>query len=142
MCLTKIAEFLADVAAVVGAGISVVVYRRTVNKERRLETLAAFSEIRRNFERETIHMTEDEKKKYLRELEYFCVGINRKVYDLKTLRRMAGRRLYGQYCRQGGLKDFISERREKATGSGSWKEYEIVMKKLEKYYRRHPKEEE
>lgn len=124
-----IIETVANVFVIIGAIISVCTYRHSVRKEARLSTMKAYSKIRSKYLDE---ISKKEIKGYLREMEFFCLGINNKVYDFKTLRRMSGRRLYKQY--QNQIKPYIELRRTKDTAKNSWYEYERVMRKLECYY--------
>ena len=132
MCIVQIIEVLADVAAVLGAIISVGVFKHSVKKERQILTLEIYSKIREKHSLEIFEMSEEEKLNYLKDLEYFCVGVNSGIYDFKALQKMSGKRLYSQYVNE--LKDYVNLRREKRDAKEIWCEYEKVMQQLECHY--------
>lgn len=130
----EIVSFLADLAAVAGALVSVGVYYDTVNRDRKISTIAKYSELREKFPANIEDLDEDGKLAYLKELEFFCTGINERVYDLRILRKMCGKRLIRQY--DSVMKDFVEERRRVSqTASRAWTEYEATILHLKKYYK-------
>lgn len=130
----EIVSFLADLAAVAGALVSVGVYYDTVNRDRKISTIAKYSELREKFPANIEDLDEDGKLAYLKELEFFCTGINERVYDLRILRKMCGKRLIRQY--DSVMKDFVEERRRVSqTASRAWTEYETTILHLKKYYK-------
>ncbi|MBQ1216969.1 MAG: hypothetical protein IIX85_03315, partial [Clostridia bacterium] len=121
----EIVSFLADLAAVAGALVSVAVYYDTVNRDRKISTIAKYSELREKFPANIEDLDEEGKLAYLKELEFFCTGINERVYDLRILRKMCGKRLIRQY--DSVMKDFVEERRRVSqTASRAWTEYETT----------------
>ncbi len=125
-------EVITSIASVAGAVISVWVFCHSVNRERQILTIKAISGFREKHQLETFNMTDAEKKEYLKDIEYLCIGINNKIYDFKMLRKMCGKRLLSQYKNE--MKDFVKIRREKCGTDEIWSEYEKVMKKLEHHY--------
>lgn len=130
--MSEIYEVITSIASVAGAGISVGVFCRTIKRERRILTIKAISGFREKHQLETFNMTDAEKKEYLKDIEYICIGINNKIYDFKILQKMCGKRLLSQY--QNGMEDFVKLRREIRDTDEIWNEYEKVMKKLECHY--------
>lgn len=125
----KFFDLLADLAAVVGAVVTVFVFRHGVKRERKILTIDEYSRIRSDH---SGIVTDDEKLDYLKDMEFFCVGINSGIYDFKILQKMSGRRLLSLY--QDEMKDFIIYRRESQNEKDAWCEYETVMRCLECHY--------
>ena len=124
-------EVCANIAAVAGAIISVAVYRHAVKRERKINTIREYVRIRNQFPYEKI--PENQLKPYLREMEFFCTGINEGLYDFGVLRKMSGRRLLSQY--NNYMREYISDRRTRIGASSvSWVEYEKVMGRLQCRY--------
>lgn len=123
-----------DISQIVSAGAaiasfvgSVIVYKMSLGRERRLDTLRTLSELRMRYP--TVEgMCKGDKLDYLQELEFFATGVNNKIYDIKIVKRMSKSRLTTQYNLY--LKKFIEERREKKN-STSYIEYEKMIQKLE-----------
>lgn len=123
-----------DISQIVSAGAaiasfvgSVIVYKMSLGRERRLDTLRTLSELRMRYP--TVEgMCKSDKLDYLQELEFFATGVNNKIYDIKIVKRMSKSRLTTQYNLY--LKKFIEERREKKN-STSYIEYEKMIQKLE-----------
>lgn len=80
--ILQVCEIISSIAAVVAIIISVMFYINGLNRERRIYTLKVFSEIRKKYPNSNA-LNENEKKRYLSELEYFATGINEKIYDIK-----------------------------------------------------------
>lgn len=94
---------IVDIAQIVSAGVavlsfagSVIVYRRTLNRERKLDTIKMLSEIRMKYPK-IFGLSYKAKKKYIKELEFFATGVNQKIYDIKIVSKMSGSRLIYQY---------------------------------------------
>ena len=124
-------EIAANIAAVVGAIISVFVYRGTVNREKRILTIENFSKIRDKYPQELYGSNERIKLDYLRDMEFFCLGVNQNIYSFDIMQKMSGKRLLAQY--ECYMKEFISERRANHSET-IWIEYEKTMNRLYKYY--------
>lgn len=132
MCFEYVIRISADIAAVVGAFITVFIFRRNVKRERKILTIKAFSEFRNKFPLNTKQMSLKKKKEYLREIEFLCVGINNGVYDFKILQKMSGRRLLSQY--DNGMGNFVALRCQRTGKDDDWCEYKKVIIKLRKHY--------
>ncbi len=132
MCIAQTFEIIASVATVAGAVISVCVFNHSVKRERRILTIDNFSKFREKYPLEISAMTDIEKIDYLRDIEYFCIGVNNKIYDFKILQKMSGKRLLGQYQKE--MKVFLENRREIQDTDKIWNEYEKVMQRLECHY--------
>ena len=130
----EIISFLADLAAVVGALISVLVYYDTVNRDRKAATIDHYAELRDKYPQLIEDFTEEQKLAYLKDLEFFCTGINEGIYDLHVLKRLCGKRLIRQY--DNVMRAYVEQRRQKsATGNKAWVEYEKTILRLKKFYR-------
>lgn len=129
MNVTVVIELIGNIAAVIGAIISVSVYGNTVKREKKILTIETFSKIREKYKKE---ISENDRTKFLKEMEFFCVGINEGIYDINIIKKMSGKLLLEQY---DGMKPYIKER--KATHQDPecyWCEYEKVMQKLQCMY--------
>lgn len=121
---------------VLAAGIAVLTYIDTVGRESKLETIREFSRIRSQFPdlssaSGTERDSDTERTEYLKEMERFCTGINLGLYDINTLKKMAGSMLTTQY--NDYMKDLIESKREntrKAKAENIYSEYEAVIQKL------------
>ena len=128
---------IVDIAQIVSAGVavlsfagSVIVYRRTLNKERKLDTIKMLSEIRMKYPK-IFGLSYEAKKKYIKELEFFATGVNQKIYDIKIVSKMSGSRLIYQYEKY--LKKIIKRIRKGKEDSKTYIEYEKMINKLKKY---------
>ena len=133
VCICKICNFLLKYSPVIGSIISVFVFAYNVTREKRILTIKEFSKIRNCYREDVSRMEDDQKIDYLRDLEFFCLGINKGIYNFQIFRKMSGKRLYIQYDEQ--LKPFIKVRRDLHKENNYYCEYEKVMKKLSKYYK-------
>lgn len=131
MGLEKISPIVSALAAVIAIVVSVCIYWHGLKREIRLETIKALSEIRKKYFN-TKNMDNEQKLRYLNELEYFSVGVNQKIYDFKIVRKMSGHRLNKQY--HSWMESFIQERRTKFDHghSSAYQELERMMKKIDK----------
>lgn len=126
---TTVFEIFGNIAAVIGAIISVAVYSHTVKREKKLLTIDTFSKIREKYHKE---IPENERMKFLKEMEFFCVGINEGIYDINIIKKMSGKLLLEQYDE---MKPYIKERRTVLQNSECyWCEYEKAMRKLQCMY--------
>ena len=128
---------IADIAQIVSAGVavlsfigSVIVYRRTLNRERKLDTIKMLSEIRMKYPK-VCGLPYKAKKKYIKELEFFATGVNQKIYDIKIVNKMSGSKLIYQYEKY--LKKIIKRIRKRKEDSKAYIEYEKMINKLKKY---------
>lgn len=122
---------IGDMAAVVACVISVVVYKHTVSREARTETIKQLTLLRSKYPKVS-WLTKKQKINYLRDMEFFCAGVNEKIYDLDIVKKMSGRRLLKDYT---ALEDFVAQRKQMQTHpETTYIEYETVMKKLECSY--------
>lgn len=128
---------IVDIAQIVSAGVavlsfagSVIAYRRTLNRERKLDTIKMLSEIRMKYPK-IFGLSYKAKKKYIKELEFFATGVNQKIYDIKIVSKMSGSRLIYQYEKY--LKKIIKRIRKGKEDSKAYIEYEKMINKLKKY---------
>ena len=75
--IAQIASALAAVGSFVG---SIIVYKRSVNRECKLETLRKLTELRMKYPSKE-EISNNDKLDYIKELEFFATGINQKIYD-------------------------------------------------------------
>lgn len=126
--LQKWVEIILPVLSLVA---SVIIFRATMNRDRKLSTLKIVNEIRRAFP-EVQHLSEEETKQYLQRMEFLCTGINEGIYDLSIMRRTSGRLFLSQY---EIAKSYIENKRAKGSLSkNTYVEYEQVMQKLKQFY--------
>ena len=69
---------------------------------------------------------------YLAKIERFCVGVNLKIYDIKTLKRCGGAYFVRQYLY---LKPLIDIKKGRNNGGKHYDELEKVVSKLESMYK-------
>lgn len=113
-----------------GFGIGVCVYN-TVRRESKLLVMEEYSKIRDKYP-SLNNASDEERRAYLKEMEFLCLGINNKIYDFDTLRKMSGKRLVSIY--QDCFVNYISDSRKSYGNELNWIEYEKVMIKMSKYY--------
>ena len=128
---------IVDIAQIVSAGVavlsfagSVIVYRKTLNRERKLDTIKMLLEIRMKYSK-VCGLSYKAKKKYIKELEFFATGVNQKIYDIKIVNKMSGSKLIYQYEKY--LKKIIKRIRKGKEDSKAYIEYEKMINKLKKY---------
>lgn len=114
---------------VISAIITVRIYRHTVNRESKILTLEHLSQIREKYPNK---VPARQRLEYLRDMEFFCTGINEGIYDIRIVKKMSGRRLLRQY--DSYMRNYITLRRKASTSDESWMEYECVMEKLRVLY--------
>lgn len=125
----EVHEFISCATAILAVILSITVYIHGLNRERKLDTLRRFSELRQEYFN-TKDLDMKGKLKYLNELEHFATGVNEGIYDIRTVKRMSGRRLIKQYDTWGA--DLIKERRELSGTSTAFCEYEKLIKRIKK----------
>lgn len=122
-----IVEVIAALVSVAGAVISVVIYLRTVKREAKIATLNVLRNLRGKYP-DFGYKTDDEKTQYLKEMEFFCTGVNEKIYDINIVKKMSRTFLLSQY--ECVFKEFIKERKADVGQKNIYCEYENVIKKL------------
>ena len=70
-----------------------------------------------------------ELSKLLARCEHFAVGVNQEIYDLETVRRLAGEYLIVIY---GNLEPLIQKKREILKNEARYKEFEQLVNSLKK----------
>ena len=120
-------EFLSGFAAVASFIATVFIHRKTVERQRKIETIAAYSAIREKQPVSIKNASNKEIDDYLLDMEFFCVGINNGIYDVKILKEMSGKRLLGQY-------EEIKQRKSNFSETTAWSEYIKVMERLASMY--------
>ena len=123
--IVDICQIITASIAVAGFVLSVIIYKRTLNRERRLDTLKTLSELRVKFsESDTTSI------KYL---EFFATGVNQGIYDINIVKKMSGNRLVKQY--DENLRDLVEKKRQKKDGnidSEAYVQYEAMIEELRK----------
>ena len=128
----QIATIVSACAAILALIITVGIYHHGLKREKQLETLKVFSDIRKKYFN-TVTLDNHEKLQYLNELEYFSTGVNLGIYDIKVVKKMSRRRLLGQY--NTWMKDFIYARRDHgAQSSSAYCEVEKMINEIKKDY--------
>ncbi|MBR6826506.1 MAG: DUF4760 domain-containing protein [Oscillospiraceae bacterium] len=77
-------------------------------------------------------MSEGQALLYLKDMEFFCIGVNSGIYDFGVSQRVSVRRLLAQY--QTEIRHLIEIRRQEQGATDIWCEYERVMQRLECHY--------
>ena len=133
---TSIAEIVSALAAVIALMITVLIYWHGLRREIKLDTIRAFSEIRKKYYT-TRSLNTHQKLEYLNDLEFFAIGVDKKVYDINIVAQMSGHRLIWQY--DNWIKAFIDERNEKHSSSHkAYSDLEQMMNKIEKICKSRP----
>ena len=127
--IAQIASALAAVGSFVG---SIIVYKRSVNRECKLETLRKLTELRMKYP--SMEEISNNELDYIKELEFFATGINQKIYDIKIVTKMSGSRLISQY--DIALEEIVKQRRKGKEDSTSYIEYEQMIEQLRKLKKR------
>lgn len=127
--LSVISSIFGIVTGALAIGISVWTYIHGLNRERNASTLTTLQAIREKY-RSTKDLSDDEKKKYLTELEFFATGVNLKIYSCNVVDKMSGKRLIKEYNTWGSK--FIDTRRKVSGTENAYCEYEALIKKLKK----------
>ena len=124
--IAQIVSALAAAGSFVG---SLVVYKRSVNRECKLETLRKLTELRMKYP-SMDEISYDDRLDYIKELEFFAIGINQKIYDLEIVNKMSGSRLISQY--DIALEEIVKQKRKGKEESTAYIEYEQMIKQLRK----------
>lgn len=132
MSIMNIVDIAQMVSALAAAGSfvgSLVVYKRSVNRECKLETLRKLTELRMKYP-SMDDISNDDRLDYIKELEFFAIGINQKIYDLEIVNKMSGSRLISQY--DIALEEIVKQKRKGKEDSTAYIEYEQMIKQLRK----------
>ena len=124
--IAQIASALAAVGSFVG---SIIVYKRSVNRECKLETLRKLTELRMKYP-SMEEISNNDKLDYIKELEFFATGINQKIYDIKIVTKMSGSRLISQY--EIAFEEIVKQIRNGKEDSTAYIEYEQMIEQLRK----------
>ena len=139
-------EYISIIIAVVSVIFSVITYMKNVAHDRKQATLDAFSKLQTEVFDELNHITKSEiaeisnnprsseykeLSKNLARIEHFCVGINTKVYDLKIVKRLAGRYIIVAYEKYLPM---IERKRNINQSAKHYDEFETAVNKLKKDY--------
>lgn len=131
--------FLSIVGMATTIVISIVTHRQILNRDKRINTISEFSKIREKYSDlstpekancENDVPLNEKRLAYLKQMEFFCIGIQEKVFDMKIVERMSGRLLKKQYCSY--MRDFALSRVKKGF---EYKEYFEIMDKLCENYK-------
>ncbi|MBQ7761403.1 MAG: DUF4760 domain-containing protein [Clostridia bacterium] len=135
------------ILAIVSIGFSILTYVLSVLHEKKKATLDAYNilqeqaldTINRYQPKDIKDISGDVKSQeykkistILARIEHFCVGVNSRIYDKKTVKLLAGRYLVSLY---GKLKPMIMKKREINTFDKHYNEFEKLAEELEKMYK-------
>lgn len=136
------------VASIVSIIVSIVIYYRGVMREKKQATLDAFNLLqeqvldRLNYYRkydideiaDDVHSADyKEISGLLARCAHFAVGVNTGIYDLKTVRRLAGRYIIALYDK---MEPMIEKKRKLNTSERHYQEFETLVNKMRQYYRK------
>ena len=124
--LVKYNGAISALAAVAALVVTVIIYRKTLVRECKLDTLRTLSELRIKYP-SIKEMSDGDKLHYVQELEFFATGINQGIYNIDIVKAMSGNRLISQYDRH--LKKFIEERK-KGNKNKAYIEYQKMIMEL------------
>lgn len=125
---------------------SVVTYLKGLRREKQNATLEAFNTLQEQVLDEINTYTKKRVKEiseapgseeyktlsgYLARLEHFAVGVNTGIYDIRVVRRLAGRYLCGL---QGKIDPLIQKKRSINHLERHYNEFETMMKKIRRLY--------
>lgn len=138
-------DFVPIVISIIALVLTIFQYFGDYSRKRKQDTLEAYDDLQsevfttlnclrkqfpalisdRNFEKRS------EITNCLAKIERFCVGVNLKIYDFKTLERCGGAYFVRQYLY---LKPVIQDKRTRNNGETHYDEFEKVAMKLKKKY--------
>ncbi len=121
---------IGDVVAAISVIVSLLIFYATYKRDKKLQTMERYSRIRDKYP-EVLSSSVAERKKYLNDMEFFCTGINTKIYDIYVLKKISGKRIISVYDRC--TKHLIATKR-RAGKNEIWQEYEIVVNRLKAMY--------
>lgn len=135
------------ILAIASMGFSILTYVLSVLHEKKKATLDAYN-ILQEQALDTINhyqttdikdISEDVKSQeykkistILARIEHFCVGVNSRIYDKKTVKLLAGRYIIWLYER---LEPMIMKKRKINTFDKHYSEFEKLVKELRKMYK-------
>lgn len=125
--ITNIALIVSSSASIAALFVTIVIYRHGLKRETRIDTVETFSKIRLKY-LSTIDMPEPQRELYLTELEFFAVGVGCKIYDIRIVAKMSGKRLLSQY--NGWMKKWIADKRKEHSNSQNFA-YKDVQKMMD-----------
>lgn len=113
---------ISDLIAISALVISLSTFFVNFNRNKKLETIKDFNELRYKYPDITIDI--EKRDDFLRDMERFSVAVNKKIYDINIINQMSGTLLLCQYS---DVEDFIATKDEKY-----YKEYKKFIEKLRK----------
>lgn len=133
-------DAIGAVGTILAAIIAVLTYRSSVKRQKKQDTIREFSRIREKYpnlsSKAPNPVLDEERIKYLKEMERFCTGVNIGLYDIHVVDKMAGTMLITQY--DNYMDRLIKERKDKtiqnANPDNIYYEYADLIKKLRKYH--------
>ena len=117
--------FWTIITLVISISVSIITHLNIINRNKRINTITEFSKIRTKYRYLGSCATKEKKIKYLQEMEFFCTGINEKVFDLNIVNKMSGGLLVKQY--DSYMKKFAFSRKTKKC---YYENYLSVMERL------------
>ena len=146
--ITIILSVLSIILAAVSAFHSFFVYSQTVKHDKKQATLDAFNILQEQaFDKINLYskskikeISEDEHSKQYKELtlliariEHFSVGVNSDIYDVKIVKRLAGKYFCALYDK---LLPMIEKKRKINITDRHYDEFEALVKKLNCLYQK------
>ena len=125
--LAIIVNGIGTIAALI---VTITIYCLGIKKERKIDTIKTFSAIRRRFGQVNKASSDIEKKSYVKELEFFAIGIKERIYDIGVITKMSGSLL----CSQNNiwLQSYIIEKQLLHNNSQTYKNVEIMLSRIAK----------
>lgn len=132
-------DIVSAIGTVSAAIIAVLTYRASVKRQRKQDTIREFSAIREEYPnlspKAPNPVSDEERIKYLKEMERFCTGVNVGLYDICVVNKMAGAMLITQY--DSYMKGLIQGRKKRtkqnADENDIYSEYTEFIERLRKY---------
>ena len=141
----SIIDVLSVIVAVAAFVISIVTYQKNVTHDRKADTLDAFNllqeqaldKLNRYKPADVCEYAKHPRSEEYKELsallarvEHFCVGVNDKIYDEKTVKRLAGIYFIKLYDK---LLPIIEKKRDIYTEERLFDDFELLVLRLKKY---------
>ncbi len=138
--LTNLVDFWAMIIAAVGflvafASLIVTIRANAKNRKREstIQTMHKLIPIRDQYTNMR-NSSDEERKNYLRNMEYFATGVNNDVYSIQIVNKMSGGLLVRQY--DDYLREYIEEARRhtgvEVRSEQKYYEYEKMIQKLKR----------
>lgn len=136
------------ITSIVSIVVSVAIYCLGIQREKKQATLDAFNLLqtqvldRLNYYRkydideiaEDVHSADyKDISGLLARCAHFAVGVNTGIYDVKTVRRLAGRYIIALYDK---MEPMIEKKRTLNNSDRHYKEFEILADSMRKYYKK------